>query len=97
MAPGTILFVLGAPGAGKGTQCARIVEKYGWAHLSTGDLLRKEVADGTELVSDVQSYGKLGTSGEIDVLYTRARPDFDSAFKEKGSSRGGRADGPGFA
>lgn len=36
--------------AGKGTQCARIVEKYGWEHMSTGDLLRLEVRQGTELV-----------------------------------------------
>jgi len=44
-----IVFVLGAPGAGKGTQCAKIVEHYGWNHLSTGDLLRQEVAAGSEL------------------------------------------------
>ena len=44
--------------AGKGTQCAKIVEKYGWAHLSTGDLLRKEVKEGTELVSSGKSRGK---------------------------------------
>ncbi len=37
--------------AGKGTQCAKIVDKYSWTHLSTGDLLRKEVKQGTELVS----------------------------------------------
>ena len=37
-----IVFVLGGPGAGKGTQCANIVEKYGYVHLSAGDLLRAE-------------------------------------------------------
>ncbi|XP_043224419.1 UMP-CMP kinase-like isoform X2 [Amphibalanus amphitrite] len=37
-----VVFVLGGPGAGKGTQCARIVEKYGFVHLSAGDLLRAE-------------------------------------------------------
>ena len=31
------------PGSGKGTQCAKLVEKYGFAHLSAGDLLREEV------------------------------------------------------
>ncbi|XP_071985203.1 UMP-CMP kinase [Engystomops pustulosus] len=37
-----VVFVLGGPGAGKGTQCERIVEKYGYTHLSAGDLLRDE-------------------------------------------------------
>ncbi|OCT82721.1 hypothetical protein XELAEV_18025251mg [Xenopus laevis] len=37
-----VVFVLGGPGAGKGTQCERIVQKYGYTHLSAGDLLRDE-------------------------------------------------------
>ncbi|KAI0176386.1 uridylate kinase [Hypoxylon sp. FL1284] len=40
----TVLFVLGGPGAGKGTQCERLVARYGFAHLSAGDLLRAEQA-----------------------------------------------------
>ena len=35
----TVVFVLGAPGAGKGTQCERIVEKFGYVHLSAGKKL----------------------------------------------------------
>lgn len=38
-----VLFVLGGPGSGKGTQCARIIKEYGFVHLSAGDLLREEV------------------------------------------------------
>ncbi|KAI1780089.1 uridylate kinase [Hypoxylon cercidicola] len=38
----TVLFVLGGPGAGKGTQCERLVARYGFSHLSAGDLLRAE-------------------------------------------------------
>ncbi|KAI9745438.1 MAG: hypothetical protein M1818_000972 [Claussenomyces sp. TS43310] len=38
----TVLFVLGGPGAGKGTQCANLVRDYGFTHLSAGDLLRAE-------------------------------------------------------
>lgn len=37
-----IVFVLGAPGAGKGTQCEKIVSEFGYVHLSAGDLLRAE-------------------------------------------------------
>ncbi|CAF3362300.1 unnamed protein product [Rotaria socialis] len=39
-----VVFVLGGPGAGKGTQCVRIAEKHGYVHLSAGDLLREEAA-----------------------------------------------------
>lgn len=37
-----VVFVLGAPGAGKGTQCTKIVNEFGYVHLSAGDLLREE-------------------------------------------------------
>ena len=43
-----MFLCLGGPGSGKGTQCSRIVEKYGFCHLSSGDLLRAEVASGSE-------------------------------------------------
>lgn len=51
-----IIVLLGAPGAGKGTQCKRIVDKYGLLHLSSGDILRQERAAGTELGEKVKSY-----------------------------------------
>lgn len=43
------VVLLGAPGAGKGTQCKRIVARYGLLHLSSGDILRQQRATGTEL------------------------------------------------
>uniref|UniRef100_A0A915D7X7 glucuronosyltransferase n=1 Tax=Ditylenchus dipsaci TaxID=166011 RepID=A0A915D7X7_9BILA len=42
-----IFFIVGGPGSGKGTQCEKIVAKYGFEHLSSGDLLRAEVESGT--------------------------------------------------
>jgi len=50
------IVLLGAPGAGKGTQCKRIVERYGVQHLSSGDILRRERAEGTQLGAKAQSY-----------------------------------------
>ena len=42
LAKPNVVFVLGPPGAGKGTQCQRIVDRFGYVHLSAGDLLRAE-------------------------------------------------------
>lgn len=50
------IVLLGAPGAGKGTQCKRIVDRYGLMHLSSGDILRKERAEKTELGQKAESY-----------------------------------------
>ncbi|RFZ82254.1 adenylate kinase [Mucilaginibacter terrenus] len=43
------LVLFGPPGAGKGTQSQKLIEKFGLIHLSTGDLLRNEISQGTEL------------------------------------------------
>lgn len=43
------VIILGAPGSGKGTQSAKMIEKYALHHLSTGDMLRAEIAGGSEL------------------------------------------------
>lgn len=56
------LIILGPPGAGKGTQSSQIVDKYNVAHISTGDILRENIANGTELGKKAKSYmdeGKL--------------------------------------
>ena len=56
-----IVFVLGAPGSGKGTQCANIVDKYNYVHLSAGDLLRAERnRPGSELAQTIEEYIQAG-------------------------------------
>ena len=50
------LVLLGAPGAGKGTQAKKLIEKYSIPQISTGDILRKAVADGTPLGKEAKSY-----------------------------------------
>jgi adenylate kinase len=50
------LILFGPPGSGKGTQSEKLIEKYGWIHLSTGDLLRKEIANATQLGLEAKAF-----------------------------------------
>lgn len=50
------IILLGPPGAGKGTQAAKIVEKYDIPHISTGDIFRKNIKEGTELGKKAKEY-----------------------------------------
>ena len=50
------IVIFGAPGSGKGTQSDKIIEEYGVAHISTGDVLRAEIKKGTELGKLAASY-----------------------------------------
>ena len=43
------IVIFGAPGSGKGTQSELMIKKYGFGHISTGDVLRSEIKNGTEL------------------------------------------------
>ncbi|KAM4807049.1 adenylate kinase isoenzyme 5 isoform X1 [Marmota marmota marmota] len=70
-----IIFMMGGPGSGKGTQCEKLVEKYGFTHLSTGELLRKELASTSErskLIRDIMERGDLVPSGIVLELLKEA-------------------------
>ena len=54
------IILFGAPGCGKGTQAAMIKEKYNINHISTGEVIRGEIARGTELGKSMQSYIEAG-------------------------------------
>ncbi len=62
------IVLLGAPGAGKGTHCKRIADRYGLLHLSSGDILRRERAAGTELGKKAQSYMDAGALVPDDLI-----------------------------
>ena len=64
-----VVFLLGGPGSGKGTVAESLVEKYGFLHMSAGDLLRAEVAKGGEMADELNSYMQNGllVPGEITV------------------------------
>ena len=62
------IVIFGAPGAGKGTQSDFIVEKYNLTHISTGDLLRKEIADKTPLGLRIKSIMDAGQLVSDDIV-----------------------------
>ncbi|XP_037953988.1 UMP-CMP kinase [Teleopsis dalmanni] len=63
-----VVFVLGGPGAGKGTQSAKIVEKFHFVHLSAGDLLREErVREGSKFGTLIDEYIKNGEIVPVEI------------------------------
>ncbi len=84
------VVLLGAPGAGKGTHCKRIADRYGVAHLSSGDILRRERAAGTELGKKAQSYmdaGALVPDDLIVEMMTQAVRDASAGYVLDGFPR----------
>ena len=62
-----VLFVLGGPGAGKGTQCTNLSAEFGMSHISAGDLLREEMASGSPLGNEIAGYIKEGAIVPVRV------------------------------
>jgi adenylate kinase len=75
------IVLLGAPGAGKGTQCKRLVVAYSLAHLSSGDILRQERAQGTELGRKAQSYMDSGGLVPDDLIIGMMKKAIDQTPK----------------
>lgn len=71
------LIILGAPGSGKGSQCKWITRDYNVPHISTGDILRKNIADGTELGMKAKEYMDKGelVPDELVIDLLKARLD----------------------
>lgn len=62
------LVIFGAPGSGKGTQSERLISKFGLHHISTGEVLRKEIANHTELGTIAESYISKGQLIPDDLM-----------------------------
>ncbi|KAJ4958249.1 hypothetical protein NE237_025360 [Protea cynaroides] len=76
-----VVFVLGGPGSGKGTQCAYIVDHFGFTHLSAGDLLRAEIKSGSEngtMIQDMIKEGKIVPSEVTIKLLQKAIQERDN-------------------
>src|SRR5574344_909682 len=63
------LILLAAPGAGKGTLSKQLQEKYGYVHISMGDLLRDKVAKGDELGNKIHKMQMAGELVTADIVY----------------------------
>lgn len=83
------LILFGPPGSGKGTQSERLVEKYGVVHLSTGNLLRAEIAEKTPLGLEAKSFIDKGQLVPDEVVIGMV----DSYFDQHKGSRGFLFDG----
>eukprot|EP00004_Rigifila_ramosa_P025244 TRINITY_DN751_c0_g1_i1.p1 TRINITY_DN751_c0_g1~~TRINITY_DN751_c0_g1_i1.p1 ORF type:complete len:394 (-),score=98.96 TRINITY_DN751_c0_g1_i1:51-1211(-) len=78
-----VVFVLGGPGAGKGTQCANIAAEFNYAHLSAGDLLRAEQASGSEIGEMIGQFIKEGKIVPVEVTVGLLK----TAIQKSGKSR----------
>ena len=77
------IVLLGAPGAGKGTQAQKLVAEYGLAHISTGDLLRAAIKEGSKLGKKAKGYmdeGKL-VPDDLVIDLVKERLEADDAQK----------------
>ena len=78
-----VVFVLGGPGAGKGTHCTHLVRDYGFVHLSAGDLLRAEQArPGSQYGQMIAEYIKEGKIVPMEVTISLLRNAIQSAIEE---------------
>ncbi|PON89462.1 Adenylate kinase/UMP-CMP kinase [Trema orientale] len=78
-----ITFVLGGPGSGKGTQCEKIVETFGFKHLSAGDLLRREIASKSEYGSMILNTIREGKIVPSQVTVKLIQREMESSDNKK--------------
>ncbi|CAG8982907.1 hypothetical protein HYALB_00002924 [Hymenoscyphus albidus] len=85
----TVLFVLGGPGAGKGTQCANLVRDYNFTHLSAGDLLRAEQErPGSEFGDLIKEYIRDGKIVPMEVTVQLLENAMKEQVENDGSGKG---------
>jgi len=75
-----IIWVLGGPGSGKGTQCEKIVAKYGFTHLSSGDLLRNEVSSGSPRGKELSAIMEKGELVPMEVVLDLLREAIEKSL-----------------
>lgn len=84
MAKYNVIFVLGGPGAGKGTQCENIVREFGYVHLSAGDLLREErQRPGSQFGEEIDTHIKNGTIVPVQITCSLLKRAMESSGKDR--------------
>ena len=73
-----MVFVLGGPGSGKGTQCHLLAEHFGFVHLSAGDLLVRERDSGSEDGSTISECIKEGTIVPVEITLKLIKRELDN-------------------
>lgn len=76
------LVLFGAPGSGKGTQSEKLIEEYGLHHISTGDVLRRQIKEGTELGKIADSYISKGHLIPDDLMVSILRDELKQNVAE---------------
>jgi adenylate kinase len=76
------IVIFGAPGSGKGTQSELMIKKYGLGHISTGDVLRNEIKNGTELGKTAKGYIDNGQLIPDDLMVSILASVYDSFGKD---------------
>ena len=76
------IVIFGAPGSGKGTQSDKMIAQYGFEHISTGDVLRNEIKNGTELGKTAKSYIDQGQLIPDELMIDILASVYDSFGKE---------------
>jgi adenylate kinase len=79
-----VVILLGPPGVGKGTQAVRLSDGVGWEHLSTGDLLRAALREGTELGLKAKEYMEAGDLVPDDLIIDLVRQRLAGLAREAG-------------
>lgn len=78
-----VVFVLGGPGAGKGTQCEKIVQTFGFVHFSAGDLLREERKSGSSDGDLIETYIRHGKIVPVEITINLIKKAMEKSVKKR--------------
>ena len=84
--PPNVIFVLGGPGAGKGTMCELAESQLGWSHLSTGELLRAECESGGAIAATIEEHITAGKLVPNEIMVTLLKSEMERLTRTTGKN-----------